>query len=327
MNASVSLIDMPPTPVAYYRYTGPYGPPVARFWMDRVAPWMAENELFSRVRYGIAHDDPTITEPANCRYDACVVAEPAEVLRASRCAPCFPAAATRARASKERSTTSSRLAAPARRLAARERPAARCPAAARTLPGRHEVRPADRRLRVRHLHPGEAAVAMATAPILQVRGVRRVGAAVTTAAAAAACARAPAGVECKLPLPRSMAMQARTLTRTLLVSAALAWHRRRWPRPPTRIARRDDIEAEHDEVVGGEARGNEAARFLAEQQHQGNGDAARGAGRERPDACEGRLALRPFGGKRRLTSRRSGATLRGIARQRFGLIPGAAARS
>ena len=80
MNASVSLIDMPPTPVAYYRYTGPYGPPVGRFWMDRVAPWMAENDLFNRVRYGIAHDDPTITDAANCRYDACVVAEPAEVL-------------------------------------------------------------------------------------------------------------------------------------------------------------------------------------------------------------------------------------------------------
>src|SRR6478672_2958548 len=32
----------------------------------------------------------------------------------------------------------------------------------------------------------------------------------------------PAGVECKLPPLRSMAMQARTLTRTLLVSAALA---------------------------------------------------------------------------------------------------------
>ena len=80
MNASVSLIDMPPTPVAYYRYTGPYGPPVGRFWVDRVAPWMAENDLFNRVRYGIVHDDSTIADAATCRYDACVVAEPAEVL-------------------------------------------------------------------------------------------------------------------------------------------------------------------------------------------------------------------------------------------------------
>jgi len=77
---TVSLIDMPPTPIAYYRYTGPYGQPVARFWMERVVPWMAENDLFGRVRYGIAHEDPTITEPAKCRYDACVAADPKDVL-------------------------------------------------------------------------------------------------------------------------------------------------------------------------------------------------------------------------------------------------------
>ena len=80
MTTTVTLIDMPPTPVAYHRNTGPCGPPVARFWMERVAPWMAENKLFGRVRYGIAHDDPTITDLAKCRYDACVVAEPTEVL-------------------------------------------------------------------------------------------------------------------------------------------------------------------------------------------------------------------------------------------------------
>ena len=80
MNASVSLIDMPPTAVAYFRYTGPYGAPVGRFWMDRVAPWMAENDLFNRVRYGIVHDDSTIADAAKCRYDACVAAEPTEVL-------------------------------------------------------------------------------------------------------------------------------------------------------------------------------------------------------------------------------------------------------
>jgi AraC family transcriptional regulator len=80
MNSNVSLIDMPATPIAYFRYVGPYGPPVAHFWMERVAPWMEQNKLLGRVRYGIAHDDPTITDPARCRYDACVVAEPKEVL-------------------------------------------------------------------------------------------------------------------------------------------------------------------------------------------------------------------------------------------------------
>jgi len=80
MNDKVSLIDMPATPVAYFRHVGPYGQPVARFWIERVAPWMEENRLLGRVRYGIAHDDPTITDPGRCRYDACVVAEPTEVL-------------------------------------------------------------------------------------------------------------------------------------------------------------------------------------------------------------------------------------------------------
>ncbi len=81
MNAAiVTLIDMPATSVAYHRYTGPYGQPVARFWMERVAPWMEENKLFGRERYGIAHDDPAITEPAKCRYDAGVVAAAQEVL-------------------------------------------------------------------------------------------------------------------------------------------------------------------------------------------------------------------------------------------------------
>lgn len=83
MNASVSLIDMPPTPVAYHRRTGPYGAPIGHFWMERVAPWMAENDLFGRVRYGITHDDSSITDPAKCRYDACVAAEPSEVLSGS----------------------------------------------------------------------------------------------------------------------------------------------------------------------------------------------------------------------------------------------------
>lgn len=83
MTPNVSLIDMPATPIAYFRHTGPYGQPVARFWMERVAPWMAENDLVGRVRYGISHDDPTITDPGKCRYDAGVAADPKEVLSGS----------------------------------------------------------------------------------------------------------------------------------------------------------------------------------------------------------------------------------------------------
>ena len=31
-----------------------------------------ENDALERTRYGISHDDPGITAPGNCRYDACV---------------------------------------------------------------------------------------------------------------------------------------------------------------------------------------------------------------------------------------------------------------
>jgi AraC family transcriptional regulator len=77
---NVKLIDRQPTAVAYFRHTGPYGQPVARFWMEQVAPWMEANGLMGRVRYGIAHDDPTITEAARCRYDACVELAPDAVV-------------------------------------------------------------------------------------------------------------------------------------------------------------------------------------------------------------------------------------------------------
>lgn len=68
----VTLLDRAPQRVAYLRYTGPYGEAVSRFWMQQVAPWMATHGLIGRSRYGISHDDPSITDPAQCRYDACV---------------------------------------------------------------------------------------------------------------------------------------------------------------------------------------------------------------------------------------------------------------
>ena len=58
--------------VAYLRHTGPYGPSIGRFWMETVAPWMATNNLFGRDRFGIGLDDPTVTQPGEMPYDACV---------------------------------------------------------------------------------------------------------------------------------------------------------------------------------------------------------------------------------------------------------------
>ena len=69
---NVRLITRAPVTVAYLRRTGAYGPGVADFWMRTVAPWMQTHGLMGRARYGISHDDPSITEPARCRYDACI---------------------------------------------------------------------------------------------------------------------------------------------------------------------------------------------------------------------------------------------------------------
>lgn len=66
---NVRRIECRPTAVAYFRYTGPLGEPVGRFWKQQVAPWMAENGLLGRTRYGVAHDDPDVVRRAadRCR--------------------------------------------------------------------------------------------------------------------------------------------------------------------------------------------------------------------------------------------------------------------
>ena len=76
----VRLIERSPVHVAYLRYTGIYGPPISQFWGETVAPWMETNNLYGRDRFGISLDDPSVTKPASCRYDACVASPEGEVL-------------------------------------------------------------------------------------------------------------------------------------------------------------------------------------------------------------------------------------------------------
>ena len=76
----VTIIERPPVHVAYLRHIGPYGSAIGRFWMETVAPWMSTNNLIGRERFGIALDDPTVTAPAKCRYDACVQSDAKEML-------------------------------------------------------------------------------------------------------------------------------------------------------------------------------------------------------------------------------------------------------
>jgi AraC family transcriptional regulator len=66
----VTLIERPPTHIAYLRHTGPYGEPVSQFWQRQVYPWMVSNNYLGKPRYGISHDDPGITSATKCRYDA-----------------------------------------------------------------------------------------------------------------------------------------------------------------------------------------------------------------------------------------------------------------
>jgi len=79
----VKVIEREPVHVAYLRYTGPVGPGIGRFWMETVAPWMGTNNLYGRDRFGISLDDPSVTNPAKCRYDACVASPEGETLTGS----------------------------------------------------------------------------------------------------------------------------------------------------------------------------------------------------------------------------------------------------
>lgn len=68
----IDVIERPVVRVACRRYTGPYGAPLGRFWRVQMLPWLAEQGLIDCPRYGVPLDDSRASEPAQCRYDACV---------------------------------------------------------------------------------------------------------------------------------------------------------------------------------------------------------------------------------------------------------------
>ncbi len=69
----IKVLDRKPVKVTYLRHVGPYGQDLSRFWQRTVYPWMAANDQLGQPRYGISLDDPMITAPDQCRYDAAVV--------------------------------------------------------------------------------------------------------------------------------------------------------------------------------------------------------------------------------------------------------------
>jgi AraC family transcriptional regulator len=73
---NVKIVERQPATIAYFRHVGPYGQPISDFWQKTVYPWMVTNNLLGQPRVGISHDDPKITDPEKCRYDAGVEVPP-----------------------------------------------------------------------------------------------------------------------------------------------------------------------------------------------------------------------------------------------------------
>jgi AraC family transcriptional regulator len=70
----VEFKTLPATRVAYMRHVGPYGDSgISRLW-QRFGAWCGQNRLVPppKVMYGISHDNPDVTAPDKCRYDACI---------------------------------------------------------------------------------------------------------------------------------------------------------------------------------------------------------------------------------------------------------------
>lgn len=73
----VKLVVREPVTVACFRHLGPYGEPIARFWQNVYVPWAIRNRLGrEHARFGISYDNPVVTAPEQCRYDACAEVAP-----------------------------------------------------------------------------------------------------------------------------------------------------------------------------------------------------------------------------------------------------------
>lgn len=72
---TIRVRDLPAYHLAYMRHVGPYGDHGIPALWARFRVWMEARGLpvAETVRIGIGHDEPAITAPARCRYDACAV--------------------------------------------------------------------------------------------------------------------------------------------------------------------------------------------------------------------------------------------------------------
>lgn len=72
MDINIEMI--PSYKIAYIRRTGPYGSDNMQI-MEQLKSWAREKNLFNEnsIIFGIAQDNPKLTEPKDCRYDTCLV--------------------------------------------------------------------------------------------------------------------------------------------------------------------------------------------------------------------------------------------------------------
>lgn len=67
--------NVPASKVAYIRKVGPYGEDNFKTMM-KLKKWAKENKLMrDSIIFARIHDNPMMTPPENCRYDACIVIE------------------------------------------------------------------------------------------------------------------------------------------------------------------------------------------------------------------------------------------------------------
>lgn len=73
--SSVTVTSFPRYRVAYMRHVGPYGAHGIPALWERFSKWMETRGLSGpdAIKLGIGRDDPEVTAPEKCRYDACVV--------------------------------------------------------------------------------------------------------------------------------------------------------------------------------------------------------------------------------------------------------------
>jgi AraC family transcriptional regulator len=73
----VEIKEMPEYHVAYVRHIGPYGPEGCGGAFERLMRWAGPRGLAKAgITIGVSWDNPEITPPEKCRYDACVPVPP-----------------------------------------------------------------------------------------------------------------------------------------------------------------------------------------------------------------------------------------------------------